>query len=123
MTETVGAMIDRLAAKRGEIKEQAAVLKGLKEDEEKIEAEVLAKFEEIGTGTGSSKTQAATANDEVVPQVKDWDAYYAYIHENRYYHLLQRRPSAPGCRELFDTGVAIPGVEKFTKRKVNLRSL
>lgn len=121
--ETVGEMIDRLAAKRAEIREAGAELKRLKEDEERIEAEVLERFDELGTGTGSSKVHAATANEDVVPQVVDWDAFYEYLHHNKYYHLLQRRPSTPGCRELFEKGDAIPGVEKFTRRKINLRSL
>ena len=75
----------------------------------------------ITKSTGSKATVSISTS--VKPSVEDWDAFYAYIHKNKYYHLLERRPSVTGCRELFDHKGAIPGVVPFTQRKLNIRSV
>jgi hypothetical protein len=61
--------------------------------------------------------------ESVRPSVENWDDFYRFIHRHKYYHLLDRRPSVTGCRELFETKGNIPGVVPFTKRKINLRSI
>ena len=58
-----------------------------------------------------------------VPVVKDWDALYNYIRTSGYFHLLNRAPNAASFRELFERGEAIPGVESFTKRSLNFKSI
>lgn len=73
--------------------------------------------EETTKGGGSLATVSITSN--VVPVVKDWDAFYRYIKRTNYFHLLERRPTVSGCRELFETKGAIPGVEPFTKYRLN----
>lgn len=55
-----------------------------------------------------------------MPAVKDWDALYAYIHKHKAYYLLERRVGVTAFREILETGKALPGVESFTKIKVNL---
>jgi sarcosine oxidase delta subunit len=57
------------------------------------------------------------------PSVTDWDAFYKFIHENKYFHLLERRPHTAGCRELFQMRGAIPGVVPFVKRVVRVTKL
>lgn len=49
-----------------------------------------------------------------VPQVKDWDAFYGYVHKHKAYELLQRRLSAEALTERLDAGKKVPGVETFT---------
>ncbi len=120
---TVGAKIDSLHA--------------LREEKRLLEEQVKAKAQEIGLAenelieqmdqqnitksTGSKATVSITTS--VKPSVEDWDAFYAFIGKNKYYHLLERRPSVTGCRELFDTKGKIPGVVPFTQRKLNIRSV
>jgi hypothetical protein len=120
---TLGSLIDALFAQRAEIKVVEAQKKELEEQAEAIEARLIEKADSEKLTGGRGTTCQASVNDVVVPQVVDWDKYYDFIHENRWYHLLQRRPSVPGCRELFEAGKDIPGVEKFVRRRVNLRGL
>ena len=91
-----------------------------------IELNQIAGFE-VGhaqnTEAGKGKLASFTIGTSAVPQVKDWDLFYKYIYKNKFGHLLERRPSVTGCRELFDTKGNITGVEKFTKRKINLRGV
>lgn len=119
---TIGSLIDKLHAKKLEIKEAEAAKKKLEEEADELKAKIIDRMAEQGMKAGTGKLAAATVNEKVVPQVTDWDKFYAFIYENRFFHLLQRRPSTPGCTELFETQ-EIPGVERFRKVDVNLRSL
>jgi hypothetical protein len=119
---TIGVLIDRLHAKKEEISELEARKKSLGEERDQIELQVIEAMEKQDTTSGAGKMAAATVGDKVTPQPEDWDKIYAYIHENRFYHLLHRRLSSPGCLELMKSG-EIPGVVKFTKKQINLRSL
>jgi hypothetical protein len=120
---SIGKLIDQLHAKKGEIKLKDAEKKALEEEAERLELQIMERLDAEETGTGSGKNAAATINEMVVPHVEDWERLYKFIHDNEYYHLLQRRPSTPGCRELFEQGKQIDGVVPFTKRTLNLRSI
>ena len=71
---------------------------------------------EIKAGVGVRLTSST------VPTVKDWDAFYAWIKKNNAFFMLERRPSVTGYRDVLASGKAIPGVESFTKIKLNLVS-
>lgn len=58
--------------------------------------------------------------ESVVPSVKDWDSFYAWVHKNKAYWMLERRPSVTGYRDVLTAGKTIPGVESFNRIKVLL---
>jgi hypothetical protein len=121
--DTIGELIDKLHAKRKEIADHRERERELKRQEEDIEARVIDAMERQDTTQGAGKLAQARVSDRTMPQVIDWDKFYQFIHQNRFYHLLQRRPSSTGCQELFDNQGSIPGVERFSKKQINLRSL
>jgi len=58
----------------------------------------------------------------IVPTVKDWDAFYAWIKKNNAFYMLERRPSVTGYRDILAAKKSIPGVESFNKTKIGLAS-
>ena len=120
---TLGEQADKLRKIYLRKKEAEEVVKAIGEEYERESLVLMELADDQKTTTGKGAIASFSIGDSVVPQVKDWDAFYKYIAKNKYYHLLERRPSVTGCRELFDTKGAIPGVEKFTKRKINLRGV
>ena len=120
---TVGAKIDALHALREEKRQLEELLKAKAQEIDLVEIDLIEQMDQqnITKSTGSKATVSISVS--VKPSVEDWDAFYAYIHKNKYYHLLERRPSVTGCRELFDHKGAIPGVVPFTQRKLNIRSV
>lgn len=124
---TLGAQVDRLHAARekkrtieAELKDQHAVI-------DELERGLLATMEDQGLERATGKVATVSVQTLVKPNVVDWEAFYRYIKRNNYWHLLERRPSATGCRELFEKnpgkqGTAIPGVVPFEKRQINMRS-
>ncbi len=120
---TVGAKIDALHALREDKRQLEELLKAKAQEIDLMENELIELMDQqnISKSTGTKATVSITTSTK--PSVEDWDAFYAYIHKNKYYHLLERRPSVTGCRELFDTKGKIPGVVPFTQRKLNIRSV
>ena len=120
---TVGAKIDALHALREDKRQLEGLLKAKAQEIDLAENELIEQMDQqnITKSTGSKATVSITT--AVKPSVEDWDAFYAFIGKNKYYHLLERRPSVTGCRELFDTKGKIPGVVPFTQRKLNIRSV
>ena len=120
---TIGAKIDKLhdlrESKRA-LEEQIKVIVGQASELENALMEQM-DTEGVSKSTGNSATVSITLS--VKPSVDDWEAFYKYIHRMKYYHLLERRPSVTGCRELLETKGKIPGIVPFTQRKLNIRSV
>jgi chromosome segregation ATPase len=120
---TVGSLIDRLHDLREKKRLLNDELKLLDSEYSETEKELMALMDSEGVTKSTGKKASAGISESIHPDVIDWDAFLAYIHKNKFYHLLQRRPSSTACRELFETKGKIPGVEPFVKRTINLRNL
>lgn len=120
---STGALIDQLWAAREEKRKVEATLKEVDEAIKGIEEQVMERLgtEGLEKATGSKATVSITST--VVADVQDWDSFWPYVAKNKFWHLVQRRVSDPSYRELLDMGKKVPGVQPFTKRKLNLRSL
>jgi hypothetical protein len=123
LTGTIGGLSDAIWALREDkraLDEQVAVI------EAKIGAlseQLMEKLDAEGTEKGAGKHCSVSITSNVVGNVTDWNALNAYVKKTGYFHLYQRRLSDPAIRELFETKGSIPGVEPFTKRKLNIRSI
>ena len=120
---TMGSLIDKMSTLRDQRRVIAEQDKKLKEEYDGLEIQLMEVFDQQATRKGEGKKASASVSDSIIPNVVDWDVFYAYILKNKFTHLLQRRPSTEACRELFETKGKIPGVEPFTKRSINLRNL
>jgi hypothetical protein len=120
---TLGALIDKMSDIREVKRKVDESSKELKAQYDVLEVQLMEMLDGQDTRKGEGKKASASISESVQPNVVDWDSFYAYIFKNKFTHLLQRRPSAEACRELFETKGKIPGVEPFTKRTINLRNL
>lgn len=120
---STGSKIDTLNKLRDQQRGHEEAIKQLAKERALIEAELMAQMDADGISKATGKTATASISETIRPNVEDWDTFYAYIHRNKYYHLLERRPSVSGCQELFETKGKVPGVVPFKQRRVNLRNL
>lgn len=120
---SIGAIIDELHSTRDTIRVHEAAIKDLSKVKEDLEIQLMGAMDAEGVTKSTGRVGSVSITEVVKPQVEDWDELYEYIRKTKQFHLLERRPSVTGCRELFEMGKAIPGVVPFTKRSVNLRSL
>ncbi len=118
----LGEMIDELARLRAEKRGIEKLAEEVDARAKSLEQEVLSRLSADASEGARSVGWTATVSSSIVPHVTDWDAFYQFIKDNNGLHLLERRPSTSGCRELFQQNRVIPGVETFTKRSIRLNA-
>ena len=119
---TVGSKIDHLHVLREKRRQLEKEIEHINKEFSIIEGDLLRQMQAEGLEKAGGKFASAAIVDSVKPTIEDWDLFYNYIKKNDYFHLLERRPSVTGCRELFETKGKIPGVVPFTIQKVSLRN-
>lgn len=118
---TIGGMTDKLITLRDKKREHEAEITKIEAEYKEVEERLFEKLDAEGTDKGNGKKGSVSISNSVVGNVTDWDALNAYIKKTGYFHLYQRRLSDPAVRELFDSKGKVPGVEPFTKRRLNVR--
>lgn len=120
---TIGDKIDLLHALREQKRELEEQIKQVSKEMDGLEKQLIEQLDKEGVVKSTGRCATASISTSIKPSVEDWDAFYKYIHRHKYYHLLERRPSVTGCRELLETKGKIPGVVPFTQRKLKLLSI
>lgn len=65
-----------------------------------IDKLIIERMQEQGLTSTGNEVATVTLSEKTYPKITDWDAFYEYIHENKAFYLLQRRPGAKACEEL-----------------------
>lgn len=120
---TIGGMTDKLIELRDKKRDLEAKIKEVETEANEITEALMAKADAEGMDKGTGKKGTFSIGTAVVANVTDWDALNAYIKKTGYFHLYQRRVTDTAYRELLDLGKKVPGVEPFSKKRLNLRSL
>ena len=118
---TIGSMTDKLITLRDKKREHEAEITKIEAEYKEVEERLFEKLDAEGTDKGNGKKGSVSISSSTVGNVTDWDALNAYIKKTGYFHLYQRRLSDPAVRELLDSKGKVPGVEPFTKRRLNVR--
>lgn len=121
-TAAIGTNIDKLHNLREKRRQLEAQIEDLNAEYQKTEREVLEDMSTHGLEKASGKFANVAVQETVKPNVENWDDFYGFIARNKYFHLLERRPSVTGCRELFETKGKIPGVLPVTLKRLSLRN-
>ncbi len=122
-TRTIADIIADIAKIDDEVTRLNKESKDLAKTRIPLEAELKLAADAVQLTAGKSSTFKWEIVAETVPQAADWEEFYEYIKENNYFHLLQKRPTTLACQELWSQGKVIPGIEKFTKQKINVKGI
>jgi hypothetical protein len=115
----VGAQIDAIFAKKAEYAAANKVADELKAEITAMELQLMKSMGEQEMPKAAGKRGSVSFSTNIVPNVENWDLFYAFIHKTKQYHLLERRPSTTGCREIFEKNSVLPGVVPFSKTSLN----
>lgn len=116
----LGAMADQYWEIKNKRLAADKVAAAFKLEESKLAALLIQEMREQEiSGVGGQTIRLAMDSPTMEPVVKDWTAYYQYIVDNRAFELLERRPGRAACKERWEQGVEIPGVEKFPVYKLS----
>jgi hypothetical protein len=120
---TVGEQIDALQQLKQQKKDAEEVVGGIEKLIAEAEENLIALMDQQGVSKSTGRLATASVSESIKPHVQDWAAFYDFIARHKYFHLLDRRPSVSGCRELFENKGAIPGVVPFIKRAIRTTTL
>jgi hypothetical protein len=120
---TIDELIDRKKSIKSQMEKLNNELKGLREQENGIDLELLKKLDTEGLKKTANEVASVSIKEETVPDVHDWDALYAHIISTGDFSLIQRRVSSTAYRELLKLGENVPGLQPREIRRINFRSL
>jgi len=119
--------INQLIEKRAEVKASMEAtnqeLKQLRQAQDQIDVLLLKKMDAEGLSRTANDKASVSINEDVVPEVTDWDQIYQHIIATGDFSLVQRRVSSTAYKELLKLGEDVPGMQPRTIRRVNFRSL
>ena len=120
---TLGKMVDKMFEIREKKRVLEASIKELDGTIADIESQLMETMAAQGVDKMTGKLASVSITTSTVAQVEDWDAFLAYVYKMKFGHLLQRRVSDPAYRELLEQGKKVPGVQPFSKARLNLHTL
>lgn len=107
---------------RGALKEARAAFKRLDEFAGKLEAWFLETL--VGDQTGVTGTLGRVeVKLKEIAAVEDWDKFYGHIKKKGEFELLNRAVNQKSVQERWEAGKEVPGITKFTTRKLSLTSV
>ncbi len=120
---TIDELIDRKKSIKTQMEKLNSELKGLREQENDIDLQLLKKLDSEGLKKTANEVASVSIKEETVPDVHDWDALYEHIKQTGDFSLIQRRVSSTAYRELLKLGENVPGLQPREIRRINFRSL
>lgn len=120
----IGTLIDDLFTLREEKRALEAKVKAVEEKMAVIDAQIVERLDEEKTDRAASRKATVFISETIVPNTVDWEEFMKKeVVKNGHIHLVERRPLAVACREIWMAGGSIKGLEPYTKRKLNVRSI
>lgn len=120
---TVGGLIDELSDLREQRRAIAKQDEALKSQYDEKELQLIELMDAEGCTKSTGRAASAGISTTTVFNTTNWDEFMAYLIKTKQSHLVQRRVSNPAVLELFAAKGAVPGLEPFNKRSINLRNL
>ena len=123
LTGTLGSTIDLAFALREKKREAQKVVDNIDVEITALNEVLFERLDKEETTKGEGKLASVSISSAIVANVTDWELLWPYIAKHKHFHLVQKRLSDPAVRELWEMKKTVPGVEPFTKRTLNLRTL
>ena len=121
---TLGTLLDQMQQLRDERRDLEAQSKELKTKYEELEIKAIEMMENAGLDKASGELATASLSENEVPSVTDWNRLLPCIKRNGAWQLFERRIAKGAWVELVQNrkGRALPGVESYVTKRINLRT-
>lgn len=120
---TLGACVDQLGEIREKISKLSAEEKKIRELKSALEDRLINELPASDSNGIAGKKHRATIVTKVVPQVKDWKLFLAYIVKTKGFDMLARQVTKEAILERWNAKQKVPGVVKFIAKKVSLTKI
>lgn len=119
----LGKLIDDIWALREKKRALAAQVEELEAKIAEQEAVVIERMDNEHLDKSTGKMASVSVTETANGTISDFDKFWEFAKKNNYGHLFQRRVTDTACRELWEQGKKIPGVDRYIKRRLNIRTL
>ena len=120
---TINQLIEKRASVKDQMENLNRELKELRSTQDEVDVLLLKKMDAEGLSRTANDKASVSINEDIVPEVTDWDKVWEAVIAERDYSLIQRRISSTAYREKLKLGDDIPGMQPRTIRRINFRSL
>jgi hypothetical protein len=121
--KTIGACADRLYAIKLAKAELAKQEKALDEEKSLLTNHIIDTLPKSEASGVAGKTARVTVVEESIPQVKDWDAFWAKFNKKNDFDLLNKALNKSAVNARLDAGKTVAGVEIFKVKKLSLNKV
>ncbi|OQW33960.1 MAG: hypothetical protein A4E20_12080 [Nitrospira sp. SG-bin2] len=122
LPKTMGACADLLYETREKRLAAQKIVDELAKQEAAVREHIINNLPKSDTGASGKRARVSVVTKQV-PQVKDWDKFYAHVKKTGQFELMQRRLADTAIRERWDNGKQVPGVEAFGVVSVSLNKI
>lgn len=122
MSESLKELSERFVKAKNRVTDIGRDLAEAKKVKEDYENRLIQAMQAVGLTQIGNQDITMSVRSDTVPNIKDWDAVYQYIHDNHAYHLLQRRMSSTAYKELVELGEVVPGTEEFDRISISTKN-
>lgn len=116
----LGTMIDTLYATRQKRLDVTKEVEALKVEEAQMRKLILEMLDEQGMAKASGYMATCGIKKIIEPVTTDWEQIHEFIRIENRFDLIQKRLSAPAWRDLFNTGILVPGTDSVEVRDLSL---
>lgn len=122
MPQTLGATIDLLFTLDQQADDLKAQAREIEKQRNALEEYLRTKFDDAGIDGAHGKAAKVEIKKDVYPECsgEDWDKLFSYVSRTKSFDLLQKRLNVTACRERWDAGKEIPGVEAKEVSKLKI---
>jgi hypothetical protein len=122
LPKTMGACADLLYETREKRLAAQKIVDDLAKQEAAVREHIINNLPKTDTGASGKRARVSVVTKQV-PQVKDWDKFYAHVKKTGQFELMQRRLADTAIRERWDNGKQVPGVEAFGVVSVSMNKI
>lgn len=119
-SEVLGSMIDILSNLKKRKAYHQKEVDDIAVDIEKVENDIIHLMVEMKLDKAAYNGVTIAPKEHTYAHVEDWAQLYKFIEDEHYLHLLEKRVSVTGYRELLELGRQVPGVVPFVKTKLSV---
>jgi len=118
--EKLGELIDRLTGLKVQRQYHEKQAEKLGADQVLLEEEIIRMMSDLHLEKAAHGGTSVAPKNHTYAHVEDWAKLYDFIQSMQYWHLLEKRVSVTGYRELLELGREVPGVVPFVKTKLSV---
>jgi hypothetical protein len=128
LPKTLAGCADRLYQVRGQRLALAKQVDEMKAEENALREHLINNLPKSSATGIAGKLARASIESKTVYSAKEWPEVWGYIQKNAkknpgVWGLLQKRLNEGTCKEMFEAGVRVPGVERVDVPVVSLNKL